>query len=178
MKTSILIDTTTASGNKGRKTITDVNPNATNAAVKSFAQQLVALTTDTYGSTSKVNIGALQPASALQTLHVEWWLMVTDGEGNFDESNVLTVSRSDLINGDKNGIGIAVPEDHGLEIINLLSKPATAATNIGYNDILDGFRNFYIGFAVPTENELGDFVFQIPETDKYAAFTFIVRVTA
>ena len=164
--------------------ITDVNPAATNAAVKSFAQQLVALTTDTYGSTSKVNIDTLQPASALTDMHLEWYGMKDDQAGEFDSSNIFNTTRDYVVTPSNdggnayNGLGIAAPEDYGGKTLVLLNKPAGSAVSCLYCGVEEGFTNFALCFIIPTVADVGDFVFQLPETEKYAAKTFTIRVAA
>lgn len=54
-KTSIIITSTDTTGKTLQKNITDVNPEATNAQLVTFAQGLNALTTNTYNGTSRVN---------------------------------------------------------------------------------------------------------------------------
>lgn len=53
-KTSLEIETVSSSGKKNTTNISYVNPQATNAKLKEFAQMLIALTTDTYGETTKI----------------------------------------------------------------------------------------------------------------------------
>lgn len=55
MKTSISINfTEAASGKKGQRSVTDINPNATSAQIKTFAQALNALTTNNYVETNRI----------------------------------------------------------------------------------------------------------------------------
>ena len=177
MKTSIQIETTTAGGKKARKAITDVNPEATNEQVKGFAQQLVALTTDTYGSTSRVNVDSLKPASTLTDLPLSWYGMSDDDEGDFSGDNVFETTRAYLttVTENYNGLGITVADDYEGETLVLLSKPAGTLTGCGFYG--DDGNNFILSFAFPSGSSIGDFVFQVPETEKYAAKTFIIRVT-
>lgn len=53
-KISIEIESTTADSKKNTTTISYINPQAANAKLKEFAQMLIALTTDTYGETTKI----------------------------------------------------------------------------------------------------------------------------
>ena len=53
-KISIEIDSTTAANKKNTTTISYINPQATNAKLKEFAQMLIALTTDTYEGVTKI----------------------------------------------------------------------------------------------------------------------------
>lgn len=53
-KVSIEIDSTTTSSKKNTTTISYINPQATNAKLKEFAQMLIALTTDTYEGVTKI----------------------------------------------------------------------------------------------------------------------------
>lgn len=59
MDTSLNIKSIEQGGRKLQKTITDVNPNADGTALKTFAQGLNSLTTNTYVGTTKINIDNL-----------------------------------------------------------------------------------------------------------------------
>lgn len=59
MDTSLNIKSIEQGGRKLQKTITDVNPNADGTALKTFAQGLNNLTTNTYVGTTKINIDNL-----------------------------------------------------------------------------------------------------------------------
>lgn len=59
MDTSLSIKSVEQGGRKLQKTITDVNPNADGTALKTWAQGLNALTTNTYVGTTKINIDNL-----------------------------------------------------------------------------------------------------------------------
>lgn len=55
-KTSLIITSTAAVGGKKlQKTLTDINSSATNTQLKSFAQQIIGLTTNTYAETNRVD---------------------------------------------------------------------------------------------------------------------------
>ena len=53
-KVSIEIESTTIASKKNTTTISYINPQATNAKLKEFAQMLIALTTDTYEGVTKI----------------------------------------------------------------------------------------------------------------------------
>ena len=53
-KISLEIETLTSSRKKNTTTISYINPTATNEKLRQFAQMLIALTTDTYGETTKI----------------------------------------------------------------------------------------------------------------------------
>lgn len=53
-KVSMQIESTDTSGNKKQKSFTDINPEATPAQLKSFAQNLIALTNQTYSATNRI----------------------------------------------------------------------------------------------------------------------------
>lgn len=55
MESSLIINTTSQDGKKLQKTITNLNPNATNAKLGEFAQRLTALTTNTYDKAVRIN---------------------------------------------------------------------------------------------------------------------------
>lgn len=51
---SLVISSTDQSSKKNTNTVTNLNPEATNAQIKQLAQKLIAFTTDTYVGASKV----------------------------------------------------------------------------------------------------------------------------
>ena len=53
-KVSIEIESTTVASKKNTTTISYINPQATNAKLKEFAQMLIALTTDSYEGVTKI----------------------------------------------------------------------------------------------------------------------------
>ena len=51
---SLVITSTDTSEKKNTTTVTNINPEATNAQIKQLAQKLIAFTTDTYVGVTKV----------------------------------------------------------------------------------------------------------------------------
>ena len=51
---SIVIQSTDTSAKKNTTTVTNINPEATNAQIKQLAQKLISFTTDAYVSVTKV----------------------------------------------------------------------------------------------------------------------------
>ena len=51
---SLVITSTDTSAKKNTTTVTNINPEATNAQIKQLAQKLIAFTTDTYVGVTKV----------------------------------------------------------------------------------------------------------------------------
>ena len=56
MKTSISLNFKDVYNKKGQRTITDINPSATSSQIKTFAQGLNALTTNTYEYTNRIQV--------------------------------------------------------------------------------------------------------------------------
>ena len=54
-KTSIIINSTSNQGKSLQKTLTDVNPEATNEELATFGQRLTAITTNVYGNTTRID---------------------------------------------------------------------------------------------------------------------------
>lgn len=54
MNSSLIIDALDPRGKKLQKTLTYIHPNATNAKLETFAQKLMALTTNTYQGATRV----------------------------------------------------------------------------------------------------------------------------
>lgn len=55
MKSSLIINSTDINGNKKQKAITNINPSATSAQLKEFAQRFTALSTNSYDSANIVD---------------------------------------------------------------------------------------------------------------------------
>lgn len=51
---SMVIQSTDTSDKKQTNTVTYINPEATNSQIRTFAQKIIALTTDTYTGVTKV----------------------------------------------------------------------------------------------------------------------------
>lgn len=51
---SIVISSTDSSSKKQTNTVSYINPTATNEQIRTFAQKIIALTTDTYNGVTKV----------------------------------------------------------------------------------------------------------------------------
>lgn len=64
-KTSLILNSVTQSGVKNQKTLTDVNAEASGSVLKEFGKKLNALTTNTYGATTRVDKGALDNSNGL-----------------------------------------------------------------------------------------------------------------
>ena len=54
-KTSLIVKSTDQSGKTVNKTITDVNPDCSNAVLKTLGQKINALTTNFYGNTTRID---------------------------------------------------------------------------------------------------------------------------
>lgn len=55
MDTSLIINATTTAGKKAAKAISNINPEKDNSILKTFAQKVNALTTNTYVDATRVN---------------------------------------------------------------------------------------------------------------------------
>ena len=191
MATFLVLESTTTTGKKIRKAITDVNPNVSNANLKTFGQMANALTTNVYGSSARVGKDELQPASALKTYFKLSYLRLGSStwKGMPDDS-LLEFSFSQLLGSsyvDDKGFGglllrLATAEDEYVSPPDwrpeLISSPNDTPVLF---DVSVSDRNFdRLFFGIPSNEAkfLGDYVFRIPERDGYAPLEFTIRITA
>ncbi len=64
MKTTLAVKTTDTAGKAQQKAVTYINPAATNAALKTFAQKLAGLTTDNYVDAERINTMSVNEADS------------------------------------------------------------------------------------------------------------------
>ena len=62
-KHSVIIEVVDTAGKKFQKTLTDINPEATSANLRNFAQALNALTTNTFVGAYRINVTDLADAN-------------------------------------------------------------------------------------------------------------------
>lgn len=128
-KTSLILTTTDILGRKQQKSITDVNPNADTAALKTFAQMCNNLTTNTYVSTDRIDkINCDTEAGTSKTAPT----LAIDG-GNTIQSAGVDTTKAITYNGD--GVLYISPSNHsniimGVQNVNnsyqfIAEKPAT-----------------------------------------------------
>lgn len=180
MATAINFTSTAQSGKKLNKTITDINPNATGAQLKTFAQMMNSLTTNTYGSTSRVDKDELVAASSLSTPSV----IIKNRNGD-TVSGPITWHKSDeeeldlCVATDSPGklFAISVPEYSSYQF-EAVSDTDEASDY--FDPVPDGYFLYYLAIYCPTNDAkaLGNFVFGIKEADGFAATTFTVTVSA
>lgn len=92
---SLIINSVDQSSKKNQKTLTDINPDANTAALKTFATKLNAITTNSLGSIAKVTREEFDPSI---TYHDIVWTLTPDGSGVASDTstNTVTVTRSQL----------------------------------------------------------------------------------
>lgn len=138
MDSSLIINSTDTTGKKLQKSITNLNPNITNATAKEFAQKLNALTTNTYNGATRINKidvdeddegGGLTPtpttSKRIPTLTLPYRRYDTDNSGSpdvyapitYDGDGVVkttkgTIRGSQLVLSDgENGTGVIYAEE-------------------------------------------------------------------
>lgn len=177
MATAINFTSTAQSGKKLNKTITDINPNAVNAHLKTFAQMLNGLTTNTYGSTSRIDKDELVAATDLRTPTVIIRNMEKnniDGPITWDGTGGTACDLAIATDSPGKLYFISAPEYASYQIV------ATETAKLYFDPVPEGYHLYYLALECPTNEakSLGDFVFGIKAADGFAATTFTITVTA
>lgn len=96
-KTSAIITYTDANGKAMQKTLTDINPEATNTEIKTFAQKMVGMTDNVYVQTDRVDkvncdseAGGGRQTPTLTVADTNWNYQRNDGNGT--NSSAFTYS--------------------------------------------------------------------------------------
>lgn len=100
-KTDLKLSSTSASGDKITTTISDVNPAASNLTLKTFAQKLNMLTTNTYEETNKVTTVKVDTTDDKPTPT----LKLMTGESGGSEATTITANGETYYHTDYNGDG-------------------------------------------------------------------------
>ena len=93
-KTSVNITYYDQRGNKGMKAITDINPNASNAEIKDFANGLNALTTNTVASLEKIERTNITAATGKPKVTLAIQPELDEFKGSFTEQVSDTAAKS------------------------------------------------------------------------------------
>lgn len=187
MATAINYTSTAQSGKKLNKTITAINPDAVNAHLKTFAQMLNGLTTNIYGSTSRIDKDELVAASSLTAptviIHkpngdtvsgsITWDTWDPMGETNSAQDLAFAVSSPGKLR------CVTIPE-HSSVAIDPLSAENAAEWYSFDTANLDGYSFYTVTLNCPanTAKCLGNFVFTIAETDGFAQGNLTISVVA
>ena len=182
--TSIIIDSTSSGGTKIRKAITDINPDATNEQLKSFAQQFNALSTNTYGATSRVKKTACLTAAEMKQLDVT---LYTHSKSSGALSHMWIASGSSVpINSKQMNPGTNENYRNGFSLpMDYTGTPTVVTVPEGdavdlqkSNKNTENFWPFVIAAPSDNENCLGEIVVSFPEDENYAAAEFRCTVVA
>ena len=169
--TSAIITMVDDSMNHVQKTLTDLNPEATNAQIKTFAQKLTAITGNTYESTYRINrINCDTEADSSKTAAT---ITITA------ELNGVT---SDVTNGTLAGSGFnSMSMDGGVTVTVTASSGARVfiSDNISSGRGAFGINNggVYWGGLVGSVPGATVLTFYAPETDTYTAATATLTIT-
>lgn len=190
MAQSLIIEQTDTNGKKVRKAVTDINPSATNAKVKTFGEMLTGLSTNSYNSSARVDKSELKPAELKQYTALRYNIggntvnNQSTAIGSDHVINVTLAQLSDYSNVFPNGITFALwDNDTGKTIptekIKVISTPPKATAIRGHNiDQPVYAKTLQFGIPANAPECLGEFKVHISENDGYAAFEFTVNVTA
>lgn len=191
-KHSIILNSTDYRGNKNQKTITDINPAATGAVLKAFAQQLNALTTNEYKSTTRVGREPLVSANSLIATTVSWPTSTRNdpagGTIDANDSSKLTIPFSAIAetNGQEamaNTRVLRLTADVEMPTPQVKSTPTYGSARvIASNTANEFYVVYYLPAAAYTVPDckagcLGEYVFYIPQSGDYAAVTATLTIT-
>ena len=204
-KTSLIINSVTQSGIKNQKTLTDVNADVSSTVLKEFAEKLNALTTNTYGSTTRVDKGALADANTLTP--TTFSVKETSYNEDEDETYYYAYPTSDpfkFVLKISKAVNKCVFVDSSYEfatntdaVPRVLSTPTYGALafytkSSSASDYADAAHTHYYHYEVwgtdaagevgtgqsndAKAGMLGDYVFYFPQTETYAPATLTFTV--
>lgn len=187
MATAINYTSTAQSGKKLNKTVSDINPNATSTQLKTFAQMLNGLTTNTYGSTSRIDKDELVAASSLTAptviIHkangdtvsgpITWDAWDPTAEIASARDLAFAVSSPGKLR------CVTMPELSSVLIEQITADKAAEWYSFDTAN-LDGYSFYTVSLNCPanTAKCLGNFVFTIAETDGFAQGNLTISVVA
>lgn len=198
MDTVLNIKAVDQAGHKLQKTITDVNPNADGSALKTFAQGLNNLTTNTYTGTTKVNLDILtdpddsgcNPLPAPK-IYIGW--IVQGGSGveikNWQPLKVshyrancscavryATVFLATDSTGNLNSV--SMPQSANILIGKIARPIPTQQLPQKYvDDLGENFTYWIIGTVTPSADDIGKFTVLLNATDTNSSVTITLNVT-
>ena len=168
-KTSLIIESTNTSGKKIQKTFTDVNPEATSAELKTFAQMCNGLTSNTYVRTDRIDkincdTEAITTKTAPTLAFTSPTVTVSEISTNVTTSNAFSYIFT--YNGDATIDQFYITGD--LASMNLMTI------------IQGGNGTFTLVFKRNTSGSIspGVITLHVPETDTYAAASATFTITA
>lgn len=163
MRTDIKLTSIDTQAKKNTLSITHANPNASNYAMRTLAQKINALTTNTYSGASRVDTTDLTNAveKLTPTFTVSPTTIVSSATGAF-----ITLT----YNGDADKFIFPIPNATG----NVLRR-----VNISELTPLTGAANQWtVKLSTTGTGVAGDFVIQAPETTNYKAAEVSVKINA
>jgi len=164
-KTSIIVNSTATGNKKVQKTVTNVNPNATDNQMYQFAQALNALSTDTFEGAVRVDRKDLE-ATAYVIVGANAIYMEFTGNTNDD----YAVTNYMLM--DSNNEPVAAK--WSLTAINAIPSGMISFSNM---DTTEAYRSGYIGMqAASTTGVTGEYVYQIAAVYNEITYTKQVRI--
>ena len=184
---SISINYTTATGKKGQKALTNVNPDASNGVLKTFAGKVNSLTTNTYLGTTRVDKTPLKSANELKTPTIVCSTNDNSTFGTLENPVVPLYTFADYqaaVQAESGCVPYFVFEYDTDAVPYIKSTPKYASAVVDYDcdftQILDEGATATVSVFVPANDPdcLGEFVVCWPETDTYAAASVAVTVTA
>ena len=179
MATAINYTSTSQTGKKLNKTVTNVNPNNTSTQLKTFAQMLNSLTTNHYGATTRIDKDELVAASSLTAPTFVTRTYDEVISGNIVWSNNSSNRDFGLATNSPGKIYLISAPEYGSVCVEAIPTAEDAAEWYQLTEA-DGSYFYTVQIGCP-KNEakcLGDFVFGIKAAEGFAPATFTITVSA
>lgn len=178
MATAINYTSTSQTGKKLNKTVTNVNPNNTSTQLKTFAQMLNSLTTNHYGATTRIDKDELVAASSLTAPTI----LLSHSNKTPVTNPIIWTER------DAEALDFGLATDSPGKVYLISAPEYSSANPIVYPEAAEYFEtpppeNYHfwdILLGVPAKDAkcLGEFVFGIKAAEGFAPATFTVTVSA
>ena len=190
MSTSLIINTEDyLTGSPQQMTITDINPNATNANLKTFAQMTAALSKDTYVKAARVDKEELDNSKSAFTISEN----ISIGDTNFqavDGTVTASIPLSKMTTGSTNYFTIIITGSNSSDAISPMTKfPVWTSDNSQMRSFIWGGANAGSGIVrrlqlriYPTAGRVAQTVtgkLLVPESESFKELelNFIITIT-
>ena len=190
MSTSLIIQTEDyLTGSPQQMTITDINPNATNANLKTFAQMTAALSKDTYVKAARVDKEELDNSKSAFTISEN----ISIGDTNFqavDGTVTASIPLSKMTTGSTNYFTIIITGSNSSDAISPMTKfPVWTSDNSQMRSFIWGGANAGSGIVrrlqlriYPTAGRVAQTVtgkLLVPESESFKELelNFIITIT-
>lgn len=170
MQTSLIINTTDSNDKALAKTLTFVNAACPATVLKTAAQKLNALTTNTYVKATRIDKTNVDTATDKGTRSISWKYSA-DGTNYIEVDPDTMEIPASAINQSNNTLNLRIVSVAGEDGLPLFSLPSGIQLRFGQLVWLYNFATGSVGFVLPSTSPQDlTFTVRFDETEKFVAF--------